>query len=139
MPHALRGAQGESTCGHNQVRDVILKLAPLGNTRAASEPLSLISSRPLPRLADVLTSAAVPGSLAALNVRSFFLPSSRNTQMRAEKQKNLRKVTPSLPWVPLSAAMPDATHKAQAATRHTEPRPAPQGRNQLNWHLRADS
>ena len=66
--HALCCAQGESTKGHNNVRDALLQLASLSDPRAATEPTGLVPSRPMLRPADVLTSAAVPGSLAALDV-----------------------------------------------------------------------
>ena len=66
--HALCCAQGASTKGYNNVRDALLQLASLSDPRATAEPTGLIPSRPMLRPADVLTSAAFPGSLAALDV-----------------------------------------------------------------------
>ena len=56
--HALRCAPGESTRGHNCVRDQLLGLASLGDATAAVEPRGLIPSRPGLRPADILSTAA---------------------------------------------------------------------------------
>ena len=66
--HALCCAIPEATRGHNNVRDVILQLAHLADPSASSEPLDLIPSAPMLRPADILTSAAFPGCLAALGI-----------------------------------------------------------------------
>ena len=50
------------------MRDVILQLAHLADPSASSEPLDLIPSAPMLRPADILTSAAFPGCLAALDI-----------------------------------------------------------------------
>ena len=66
--HALCCSIPEATRGHNKVRDVVLQLAHLADPSASSEPLNLIPSAPMLRPADVLTSAAFPGCLAALDI-----------------------------------------------------------------------
>ena len=66
--HALCCALPEATRGHNNVRGVVLQLAHLADPSASSEPLNLILSAPMLRPADILTSAAFPGCLAALDI-----------------------------------------------------------------------
>ena len=66
--HALCCATGTSTSGHNGVRDEVLRLAHLADPAAMAEPTGLVTSCPALRPADVLTSAARPGGLAALDI-----------------------------------------------------------------------
>ena len=65
--HSLHCAPGESTRGHNGVRDTVLGLATMGDSSSCIEPRGLVASRPGLRPADVLSSAAC-GRLAALDV-----------------------------------------------------------------------
>ena len=65
--HASCCAPGESTRGHNAVRDVLFEFAIHADPSTEKEPEFLIPSRPRDRPADVLTSA-VPGCVAALDV-----------------------------------------------------------------------
>ena len=64
--HALCCANG--VVGHNAVRDELHAAARPCDPSAEIEPLGLIPSHPTLRPADVLTSAALPGRLAALDV-----------------------------------------------------------------------
>ena len=64
--HALCCAN--SVVGHNAVRDELHAAASMSDPSAELEPLGLITSHPTLRPADVLTSAALPGRLAALDV-----------------------------------------------------------------------
>ena len=64
--HALCCAN--AVVGHNDVRDELHAAASTCDPSAELEPLGLISSHPTLRLADILTSAALPGRLAALDV-----------------------------------------------------------------------
>ena len=66
--HAWLCARPEATRGHYDARDEILRLAHLADPSAATETLGLIPSAPTLRPADILTSAAVPSRLAALDV-----------------------------------------------------------------------
>ena len=66
--HALCCATGTSTSGHNAVRDEVLRLAHLADGAAVAEAAGLITAHPSLRPADVLTSAARPGGLAAVDV-----------------------------------------------------------------------
>jgi hypothetical protein len=60
-------AIGEATKGHTRIRDTVMELALKADPAAESEPEAL-TSHPGLRPADVLCSAAVRGSLAALDV-----------------------------------------------------------------------
>ena len=66
--HALCCASAESTVGHYKVRDSVHELVALADPSAETEVEGLIPSRPYRRPADFLTSAARPGSLAALDI-----------------------------------------------------------------------
>jgi len=66
--HPLCCAKGECSRGHNQIRDVVHKAALAADPAAEQEPLGLIVDHPTLRPADVLTSAALPGCLAALDI-----------------------------------------------------------------------
>ena len=66
--HALRCALPEATRGHNGIRDVVLNLSHLSDSCARPEVLNLIPSHATLRPADILTSAALPGRLAALDI-----------------------------------------------------------------------
>ena len=69
--HALCCARGPSTQGHYKaykVRDQAFELACTADPGAETEPEGLIASHPALRPADILTSAATSGRLAALDV-----------------------------------------------------------------------
>ena len=66
--HALRCAPGACTRGHNDVRSALMSLASLADPAALLEPLGVIPSAPNVRPADVLSTAALPGCTAALDV-----------------------------------------------------------------------
>ena len=66
--HPLCCALPEATRGHYGVRDEVLALAHLADPTAAVESVGLVPSVPELRPADILTSAAFPGRLAALDI-----------------------------------------------------------------------
>ena len=66
--HALRCALPEATRGHYAVRDEALALAHLADPSTSVETVGLIPSAPALRPADIFTSAAIPGRLAALDI-----------------------------------------------------------------------
>ena len=66
--HALRCAPGESTRGHNDVRDAVFDLAHVADATCEKEVLGLLEAAPGLRPADVLTSAVSPGLTSALDV-----------------------------------------------------------------------
>jgi hypothetical protein len=66
--HALCCARGPSTKGHYKVRDEVLALARISDSSAETEPEGLIASQPTLRPADILSSTAISGCLAALDV-----------------------------------------------------------------------
>ena len=66
--HALLCAKGESTRGHNALRDELHRMAASIDTTAETEPEGLIASHPRLRPADVLTGAFHNGRLAAVDV-----------------------------------------------------------------------
>jgi len=66
--HATCCAPGESTRGHNGVRDCVFDLARLADATAEKEVLGLLDTAPGLRPADVLTSAVSPGLVSALDV-----------------------------------------------------------------------
>jgi hypothetical protein len=66
--HGLLCARPEATRGHYEVRDTVLELAHLADPSADVETVGLIPSVPTLRPADILTSAALPGRLAALDI-----------------------------------------------------------------------
>ena len=66
--HPLCCAPGEATRGHNAVKYILHDLARTADPAAELEPLGLIPSHPTLRPADVLTSAATPGRLSAVDV-----------------------------------------------------------------------
>ena len=94
--HCLNCAPGRSTHGHNEVRDVILKAALLGDSIACSEPGGLIPSDPLLRPADVLTTAALPGRSAALDlgVASPFAAGAGDDYCDTMHQRKMAKYEP---------------------------------------------
>ena len=65
--HPLTCAIGEATKGHTKIRDSVMDLALKADPAAETEPVSL-TSHPGLRPADILCSAAIRGSLAALDV-----------------------------------------------------------------------
>ena len=66
--HALVCARGESTRGHNDIRDDLHAMARTVDATAETEPEGLIPSHPRLRPADVLTSAFTAGQQAAVDV-----------------------------------------------------------------------
>ena len=68
MAHALCRASGPSTRGHYRVCDKLHEVARACDAGAEIEPVGLIASHPALRPADILTSAAIFGRLAALDV-----------------------------------------------------------------------
>ena len=66
--HALCCARREATRGHYSVRDEVLVVAHLAQPSASIETAGLVPSAPALRPADILTSAALPGRLAALDI-----------------------------------------------------------------------
>ena len=66
--HALCCARGAGNRGHDKVRDTTHSFAELADPSACIEPLGLVPSAPTLRPADVFTSAAIPGRMAALDV-----------------------------------------------------------------------
>ena len=66
--HALCCAAPEGTHGHYEVRDKVLNLVQLADATATTEVPELIPSYPALRPADVYTTAALPGSGAALDI-----------------------------------------------------------------------
>ena len=66
--HGLLCAPGESTRGHNAIRDELHSMAIPIDSAAETEPEGLIPSRPFLRPADVLTGAFHHGRLAAVDV-----------------------------------------------------------------------
>ena len=66
--HAFCCAPGESTKGHYKARDEVLNLCHLSDASAVIEAPELIPSAPTLRPADILTSAAIPGCRAALDI-----------------------------------------------------------------------
>ena len=66
--HALCCAAPEGTHGHYDTRDQMLLAVHLADPSATSETPEIIASHPALRPADIFTSAAIPGGLAALDV-----------------------------------------------------------------------
>ena len=66
--HALCCSRGESTKGQYCVRDEAINLVHLADVSACTEILELILDRPSLRPADIFTSAAIPGRMAALDI-----------------------------------------------------------------------
>ena len=66
--HASCCSLGEATAGHNAIRDCLFRYASEADPATEWEPQDLVSSRPRARPADVLTPAAFPGRVAALDV-----------------------------------------------------------------------
>lgn len=66
--HASCCAVGEATLGHNAVRDVVFAYAAEADPSADREVADLAPSHPRARPADVLTTAAIAGRVAALDV-----------------------------------------------------------------------
>ena len=65
--HALCCAPGESTRGHNRVRDSALVLVHAADSSAAAEVPGIIPEAPALRPADIFSAVALPGHQAALD------------------------------------------------------------------------
>ena len=66
--HAMCCNLPEATRGHYDVRDEVLALAHLADPQSSIEDVGLVPSAPALRPADILTSAAIPGCSAALDI-----------------------------------------------------------------------
>ena len=66
--HALCCAAPQATHGHYDARDQLLLAVHLADPSATPEAPEIIASHPALRPADIFTSAAIPGGLAALDV-----------------------------------------------------------------------
>jgi len=66
--HALCCAAPEGTHGHYMVRDALLPLVHLADPSACTEVPELIADAPALRPADIYSTAALPGSQAALDI-----------------------------------------------------------------------
>ena len=66
--HSLGCAPGESTRGHNDVRDCVFDLARLADATAEKEVLGLLETAPGLRPADVLSTAVSPGLTSCLDI-----------------------------------------------------------------------
>ena len=66
--HASCCAAWEATKGHNAIRDTLFAYAIEANPSSEWEPENLVASQQRARPADVLTSAAIAGRVAALDV-----------------------------------------------------------------------
>ena len=66
--HGLCCANPQATHGHYEVRDHLLNAVRLADPAASTEEPELIASRPALRPADIFSSAAIPGGMAALDV-----------------------------------------------------------------------
>ena len=66
--HALCCAPGESTRGHNAVRDELFVLARIADTTAEREVLGLLDTAPGLRPADILTCSVLPSLSSALDI-----------------------------------------------------------------------
>ena len=99
--HALCCARGESTRGHNRVRDVLHAGFVASDAGARVEVMGLIPSHPDLRPADVLTTAARPNVTTAVDV-GISCPHSSGAgvdcteSMRAEKLRHYGQYLPEL-------------------------------------------
>ena len=66
--HATCCAPGESTRGHNGVRDAVFHLVRIADHTAEKETLGLLDTAPGLRPADILSSARSPGYVSALDI-----------------------------------------------------------------------
>ncbi len=66
--HASCCAIGEANKGHDAIRDVVFEFASVADPATEWEPEDLVPSRPRARPTDVLTPAAIPGRVAALDI-----------------------------------------------------------------------
>ena len=66
--HALCCANPQATHGHYEARNQLLNVVHLADPSATTEEPEVIASRPALRPADIFTSAAIPGGMAALDV-----------------------------------------------------------------------
>ena len=66
--HALCCSLAEATVGHNRVKEVIHAGCVVSDPGSCMEAVGFIGSRPELRPADILTRAAIPNRVAALDV-----------------------------------------------------------------------
>ena len=88
--HAFCCAPGESTRGHNDVRDAVFDLARMADATAETEVLGLLDAAPGLRPADILTSAASPGLTSALDI-GVASPDALNAGNDCTESMRLRK------------------------------------------------
>ena len=88
--HALCCSPGESTRGHNDVRDCLYDLTRLADATAEKEVLGLLEAAPGLRPADVLTTAASPGWTSALDV-GIAAPHARHARADCAEAMRVRK------------------------------------------------
>lgn len=99
--HALCCARGESTRGHNDVRDAVFDLVRMADATAEKEVLGLLETAPGSRPADILTTAVSPGLASALDV-GIAAPHARHAggdcteAMRARKRAAYARHLPAL-------------------------------------------
>ena len=66
--HSLCCSLAEATIGHNRVKEVVHAFCAVSDSSACMEAAGLVDSQPDLRPADILTRAAIPNRLAALDV-----------------------------------------------------------------------
>jgi len=88
--HCLHCAKGESTTGHNRVRDELHAMAHSVDAAAETEPEGLVASYPLLRPADILTGAFHHGRLAAMDV-GIISPTARGAGHDSVETMHRRK------------------------------------------------
>ena len=88
--HALCCAPGESTRGHNEVRDCAFDLVRIADATAEKEVLGLLDAAPGLRPADILTSAVSPGLVSALDV-GVAAPGARHAGADCTESMRIRK------------------------------------------------
>ncbi len=89
-------ARGESTRGHNRVRDVMHSGFVASDPGASVEVLGLIPSHPDRRPADVLTTAAQPNKITAVDV-GITAPGAGEDCVESMRQEKVRKHSPYFP------------------------------------------
>ena len=89
--HALCCAPGESTRGHNAVRDELFAITRIADTTAEREVLGLLDTAPGLRPADILTCAVQPALSSALDI-GIAAPHSAHAGTDCCETMRLRKV-----------------------------------------------
>ena len=89
--HALCCAPGESTRGHNAVRDELFAITRIADTTAEREVLGLLDAAPGLRPADILTCAVQPALSSALDI-GIAAPHSLHAGSDCRETMRLRKL-----------------------------------------------